>query len=356
MLRRLALAAALVVAATASPSSDFTTTVQSGLLAPYAAAGSYSVCHRNASELLPRFVQPPGWLLRPFDALVVSPCTLPPGTRVPALSFGIGYQGWPGRYLDTLSHLASHGFVIVAPRTVDNSPLPLGIWQHQQTLVLSLAWLAGTDLLGPHIDLDRSGAFGHSMGAGDAIVAAALSSNTTFARTTPRPLFWNLTAHMIMKANLPLLPNIRAYACMGVSWEDAPLAALASVADTARGLFFAGEVDSFSPLPWARFAFGVTRGPRTLAVIEGGTHCYVDQGPGLRGHLYPVSQCNIADARPNYLPPVSQLWLVRALLVAHFRARLMGDAAATDTLGFLGSGSAARQLGAPLLMDWIEAA
>ena len=350
----LALAAALAAGAAGSPLTDFTATVQSGLLAPYAAPGPYAVCHKNASELSPAFVEPPGWILRPFDALVVYPCALPAGARVPAVAFGIGYQSWPGRYNDTFTHLASHGFVIVAPKTADNSPLPIALWQHQQVLLLSLSWLASTDLLGPHIDLDRSGAFGHSMGAGDAVVATALSSNTTFARP-PLTDQWNLTARLIINANLPVLPNIRAYACMGLAPEDAPLAALASVASTAHGLWFAGTVDSFSPLPWARFAFGWTRGPRSLAIIEGGTHCYLDQGPGLRGRLYPVSQCNIADARPNYLPPTDQLWLVRALLAAHFRAVLMEDAAAADLLAFLASGAAARQLGAPLLAGWINA-
>ena len=317
-------------------------TAADGWLATYAAPGPYPVCFANSSQLPLPFSQPAGWRLPPFSALVVYPCAAAggggggdavdvsavlanpavSGGAWPALAFGIGYQGWPGRYVDTLAHVASHGFLIVAPRTLDLNPVPVVIWQHQQALLLSLAWLA--QALPGRVDLARCGVWGHSMGAGDAVVAAALSSNATFARAADSPPGWNLTARLLNEATAPL-PAVRAYVALGVPPEDAPLPALRSLGSAAHGLYVAGTGDTFAPLLWQRLAYGLAAGPHTLAVINGGTHCYLDLGQ----NGFPPSECYEANAfSATLLGQADQLWLARALAAAHFVEHLSGNATA----------------------------
>lgn len=312
-----------------------------GWLDVYASPGPFSVCFANSSQV-GVFPSLPNYTLPPFSALISFPCAEPlaegaavtgavlaaagmPAAGWNTLSFSIGYQGWPGRYTQTFAHLSSHGFIIIAPRTIDLNPLPLSIWKHQQLLLLSIGWLA-QELPGC-VDLERSGAFGHSMGGGDAAIAAALSSNNTFGRALGSPPRWNLVAHWIIAPPFPL-PKLRAFAALGLAPEDAPLAALSSIGASANGLYVGGTHDTFAPALWQRLAFAFETGPRMLVIIRGGTHCYLDLH---QKTFYPLSQCGAAALFGESLMDQSdQLWLSRALLVAHFTAALSRDGAAAS--------------------------
>jgi hypothetical protein len=337
---------ALVRGATAtSRQSAYQATVAAGVLSPFAVAGPSQVCLMNASQVQPPFQHPAGWQLPRFEALIVYPCDLAELGRVPALAFGIGYQGWPGRYVDMLSHVASHGFVVIAPDTMDRDPLPLDIWQHEQAMVLALSWLWRSVTFGAFIDTSRSGTFGHSMGGGDAAISAALLSNASFARLVPTT--FNLTANLL--TNLTTPPDVVAYFTMGFALQYAPaMHALASLnASSARGFWLAGTEDNFAPPQWQLFAFGGSAGPRVLAMLQGGTHCYLDAA---QWFSYPVSQCIAALTSPRtLLSPAAQLWVTRALLASHFRAVLKDDGVAAGGLAMLASSPQALLLGAPIL-------
>lgn len=339
----------------ASWQSAYQTTVAAGLLSQYAIAGPSQACATNASQVQPPFQQPADWRLPLFDALIVYPCDLAQlGGRVPALAFGIGYQGWPRRYIDTLSHVASHGFVVIAPKTMDRNPLPLDLWQHEQAMVLALAWLSTSYTFGSFIDSSRSGTFGHSMGAGDATVAAALMSNSSFARLAAPTKTMNLTATLL--TNLTTLPDVVAYFTMGFPPEDFPvLPDIASLnATSVRGFWLAGTQDTYAPPKWEVFAFGKTAGPRMMAMLQGGTHCYMDAAHWAE---YPVSGCVAALTNPGTLmSPSAQLWVARALLALHFRAVLKDDSFAAKTLALLASSPQALAAGAPIVTQMLSVA
>jgi hypothetical protein len=236
---------------------------------------------------------------------------------------------------------------------MDRNPLPLDLWQHEQTMVLALAWLSTSYTFGSFIDSSRSGTFGHSMGAGDAAVAAALMSNSSFARLVPTKTM-NLTATLL--TNLTTLPDVVAYFTMGFPPEDFPvLPDIASLnATSVRGFWLAGTQDTYAPPKWEVFAFGKTAGPRMMAMLQGGTHCYMDAAHWAE---YPVSGCVAALTNPGTLmSPSAQLWVARALLALHFKAVLKDDRFAAKTLALLASSPQALAAGAPILTQMVSMA
>jgi len=237
---------------------------------------------------------------------------------------------------------------------MDRNPLPLDLWQHEQAMVLALAWLSTSYTFGSFIDSSRSGTFGHSMGAGDATVAAALMSNSSFARLAAPTKTMNLTATLL--TNLTTLPDVVAYFTMGFPPEDFPvLPDIASLnATSVRGFWLAGTQDTYAPPKWEVFAFGKTAGPRMMAMLQGGTHCYMDAAHWAE---YPVSGCVAALTNPGTLmSPSAQLWVARALLALHFRAVLKDDSFAAKTLALLASSPQALAAGAPIVTQMLSVA
>jgi len=222
-----------------------------------------------------------------------------------------------------LTHVASHGFVVIAPDTLNGNQVPLLLWQHEQTLLLSLAFLSQVSAF--QVDLGRCGAFGHSMGASDALVAAALSSNREWAANlgTFPPWVWPFGPPTLLNLSAPL-PDVRAFFSLGMPPENTFPAALAAV--RSRGFFLGGSGDYFAPPSLERsFVEAAVQSPRTLAVLSGGTHCWVEDLGS------PPSECNAANS-PAFqrilLAPAAQLYVTRALVTAFFAAVLQGDVAA----------------------------
>ena len=97
--------------------------------------------------------------------------------KYPALAFSIGWNSWTERYEKTLAHLASHGFVVVAPTVADRKVRPLFAFERlSDHLRACLGWVVretnrrNSDLFGT-VDVTSLGMFGHSSGAGAAIKA-----------------------------------------------------------------------------------------------------------------------------------------------------------------------------------------
>jgi hypothetical protein len=44
--------------------------------------------------------------------------------KFPVIAFGIGWNSWTERYAKTLTMLASHGFIVIAPSVADRQVLP----------------------------------------------------------------------------------------------------------------------------------------------------------------------------------------------------------------------------------------
>jgi hypothetical protein len=109
----------------------------------------------------------------------------------PIISFGVGTGGTPTNYADTLDHLASWGFVVIAN---DNGTQGLG-----QYIVAGANYMiaknsdAGSIFYG-HLDTDAIGAFGHSQGAGG-VLNAVLSDTDLFKsaipNALPNPMWWS---------------------------------------------------------------------------------------------------------------------------------------------------------------------
>jgi len=184
------------------------------------------------------------------------------GRLHPVLTWGNGTLLVPRVYAALLSHLASHGFIVVASNSMNTGS--------GREMVQGARWVVeqsgdADSVFHGAVDADAVGATGHSQGGGGAINAGA------------DPLVW-LTA--------PLQPWL--------GFDPGPLAAL-------HGPMFvvAGELDFIVP------AASVTRlvyEPSEVETVYG----------TLRGagHLEPISD-NVAN--------------IRRVVTAWFRAHLMGD-------------------------------
>lgn len=94
------------------------------------------------------------------------PATLEEGKRYPVVTWGNGTCGLPSSYGDLLAHIASHGFIVIAPnyRQIGNGDLMLRALE-----VLRAENEREESALFGKVDLDRVGASGHSQGAGSAV-------------------------------------------------------------------------------------------------------------------------------------------------------------------------------------------
>lgn len=188
----------LLVAAPTVAADDLTPDVD-------ALAGSLANLTAPAAQL-----QPVGWRTATaprtgggtFTLLVIYPATTagfdtpfdPSQGPYPAVSFGHGFFQHPDRYQPTLEHLASYGYIVVAPES------ELGLFpshaQFAQDLSDALTWLESENdsAASPFyqgVATDRFGVSGHSMGGGASILAAAADSrvkavlNMAAAETNP---------------------------------------------------------------------------------------------------------------------------------------------------------------------------
>jgi hypothetical protein len=115
---------------------------------------------------------------------VFVPVPLADGMRHPIVTWGNGTGATPSDYKPLLTHLASHGFVIVAPNTTQTGS--------GQEMLQGLTWIIrqnytfGSDY---YLKLDTFdvAAIGHSQGGGGALHAAADPRITTLVPIEPSP-------------------------------------------------------------------------------------------------------------------------------------------------------------------------
>ena len=233
----------------------------------------------------------------------------------PVIAFGVGWNSWTERYDRTLAHLASHGFVVVAPTAADRRPDPASFGVLADHLRACLDWAArethrSNSPLRGQIDPSRRGLFGHSSGAGAAARAA------TDAR---------LAAGPGRDSGAPA-----ALAGMGAFSASAgvDLDALRAIRDVAV-FQIAGQRDSHvTPRAVARLADAMPRAsPRVVAVVRDGTHCFLDEA---ESYAYPPSQCDAAREGEGVggwrlLSPEAQMRVTREYLAAFFAGTLGRD-------------------------------
>jgi dienelactone hydrolase len=205
------------------------------------------------------------------------------GAPFAAIAFGHGFLQEPERYGGLLAHLASWGYVVVAPSS--QTGLAADHAAFASDLSAALAWLEAAGVedggwLDGRVDDTRLGLAGHSMGGGAALLAAAAD---------PRVAAW-----------LVLAPA-----------ETSPSAVDAMADVSAPGAVLAGDEDVITPLAdHARPIFEAGAAPRLLVLLRGGSHC------GFQDDPFPIG------CQEGSLPWTRQLALTRGWLVTFFDLHL----------------------------------
>lgn len=238
---------------------------------------------------------------------------IPTNKPFPAVAFAVGWNSWVERYDLTMRHLASHGFVVIAPTVADRRARPLFSFDLlSKHLLASLAWLVresrrpSSALFFGKIDVAKLGLLGHSSGAGAAVRAAVDAKLRVAASSVPS----THDASRVFSASsfssesgssedtdalhAFVSTGIRAVAGMGAFLESSGLDhdALANLRGVAM-FQLAGRRDSHvTPRAVADIAAAaVHAAPRAVAVLRYGTHCFLDEASE---YEYPDSQCAAA--------------------------------------------------------------
>jgi dienelactone hydrolase len=207
----------------------------------------------------------------------------PDGAPYPAVSFGHGYLAPPQWYVETLEHLASWGFLVIATESAGelfpSHPEYARDLQDCLTFLERAAVDPGSFLRG-QVDIGRFGLSGHSMGGGAAILAAAADSR--------------------VQALIPMAP--------AETRPDSAIAAMSSV--QAPVALLSGSDDWITPIDrhsQPMYDNGGT--PKLLPVIQGGDHCgFVSELPSCGGSLSAEQQLRLAH---RWLTAFFNLYLKR---------------------------------------------
>ena len=229
-----------------------------------------------------------------FGALLFHPGTGASPSRGtspwPVVAFGHGFLAPPALYAQTMRHLASWGFSVIAPQSaLEFFPSHSA---YGRDLRQCLYWVRdqGRNPASPWFGLvssNRWGLSGHSMGGG-ADILAALDEPEVDAVA-------NMGAADTLPSAVDLIPAVQAATC-----------------------FIAGSDDTIAAPEWQTYPFyRHANAPRLFALLNGGSHCGFVDVP-LPGNL-----CD--EAR---MPRALQLAKSRALLSAFFRLYLHDDEAA----------------------------
>lgn len=209
------------------------------------------------------------------------------GKNLPAIAFGHGWMQAPTRYVGLLRHLASWGFVVVAPAS-ESGPLP----SHRRFSadMLEALSLVKTVRLGPSgisVSSSRLGLAGHSTGGGAAVLAAA-SADTSAA-------------------------PVSAVATIAPA-QTTPSASTAARAVSAPALHLAVSGDVVAPpVGHASPIANAWKGPVTLRTLDKSNHLAVTEGFGLSQLLL--------SGKPHR--PTQRL--TGALFAAHFLVHVAGE-------------------------------
>lgn len=212
----------------------------------------------------------------------------PSGAPYPALSFGHGFLQAPSAYQNTLQHLASWGYFVIASQS------ELSLFPSHQALANDmrhcLDWLeqqeaAPSSQYFQQVDTLAFGMSGHSMGAGCSILASAADARVVALA--------NLAAANTNPSAIAAIPLVRC-----------PLSLIS------------GSQDGTTPLASnGQLMFNAALSPKLLPVITGGWHCGFVDVPALGGF-----GCDSGS-----LSKSAQLALTRRLLAEFFELHLRGN-------------------------------
>jgi dienelactone hydrolase len=235
-----------------------------------------------------------------FSALLVYPATAAgqnqpfdgSGGPYPALSFGHAFLSQPDYNLETLKHLATHGYIVIAAKSYTGFELNFHAL-FAADLRHSLTYLEqqNQDNTSPFyhkINSNAFGVFGYSIGGGASILAAADD------------------------------PRIKVVANMAAA-ETTPSAADAAARLQVPMRMLAGSADAIAPVTNnQQLIYNKARPPKQLAVLQGGTHCFFND-PGTTGAF-----CSFIE-QPGSMDQATQLSLTRHWLTTWFDYYLKGD-------------------------------
>jgi dienelactone hydrolase len=231
-----------------------------------------------------------------FDARVFFPATragadapiASAGSPLPVIAFGHGYMQRVDSYAPLLRHLASRGFVVVAPRSFETNPFP----SHSQfagdlNAGLSAMTAQQTDSASPffnHLDVSHFGVMGHSMGGGAALLAASNDAR-------------------ISAVSVWAVVDTNPSAVEAVSHDTRPMQWIAGSAD--------GIVPADQRELWRRVT---SPAPIQVPVIAGGAHC------GFQSYSAFALFCDRGS-----LPKANQVRITQQLLTDWFSLYLRDD-------------------------------
>ncbi|WP_433390948.1 alpha/beta hydrolase family protein [Micromonospora sp. KLBMP9576] len=235
---------------------------------------------------------------RSFSARIYYPATTAgsghpvAGGRFPVIGFGHGFLQGVSRYYSTMSHLATWGFIVVAP-TSQGGLLP-NHGAFADDLNAALTWAVAQDTatgsrFAGHVRVDRLGLSGHSMGGGASILAAARNPK------------------VVTVANL-------------AAAETNPSAKSAAATLTVPVRLIAGDRDTTAGVNGNQRPIYEAKPPtKQLRIIKGGFHCgFMDSGAAF---------CDFGS-----ISRATQLALSRRLLTEWFMRYLTGDTSYDDAV------------------------
>lgn len=289
MLRKMAVAVAAAFTLVLSATAVHATPAAAATAADPSAPGPYAAGYVDTT------VTAAG---RSFSAHITYPATTAgsgqpvAAGRFPAIAFGHGFLQGVSMYSSTLSHLATWGFIVIAPTS--QGGLAPDHSAFADDLNAALTWAVAQDStagarFAGHVNVDRLGLSGHSMGGGASILAAARNPK------------------VVTVANL-------------AAAETNPSAKAAAATVTVPVRFIGGSRDTIAPVAdHQRPMYDAKPPAKQLRIIVGGSHCgFMDSGS-----LF----CDSGS-----ISRTTQLQLTRRLLTEWFLLYLAGDTSYDDAV------------------------
>lgn len=208
------------------------------------------------------------------------------GSPFSAISFGHGFLQDPARYFGTMTHLATHGHIVIAS-TTETGFLP-NHTNFSNDMRQTLTYLTnrnnnGADPFFGRIDTNNYGMFGHSMGGGAGLLAAAADNRVK--------AYAGLAAAITNPSPQPLMPQLRIPVALLTGDED-------------------GIVNyNTNTVP----LYNAAVAPKLFPLIDGGYHV------GFQDTPYPL----FPDS--GSLPAAQQLAITRSYLTSYFGLYLKND-------------------------------
>ncbi len=226
------------------------------------------------------------------------------GSKYPSVSFGHGFTLNPNLYVALYRHLASWGYIVIAPST------ETGFAPNHTNFALDLAFVLkdmkrrnglSTDLFFGVVDTNVTGVFGHSMGGGCSVLAGSLDSSITAvaslaaANTNPS----SITAAKLIKA-----PQ----------------------------LYMSGQRDSIASYWTQQLPHYNNSFPYKQTVnIKGGNHSYFHLVPGLDDLVDNPATITRAEQQRLTRRYVTSFFNIFLRNDSNYRSYLYGNKAKTDT-------------------------